>query len=198
VAVLSPHADPVSKVTILPAGHALGVTQMLPVDERHLYPESYLADSLAVRMGGRAAERLVLGEVSSGAANDLAGATQLAVRMVREFGMSPRLGPVGFSSDDPAYLGDTPISNRQYSEATQQVIDEEVQRLLKEAGLRATQLLSDHRAGLDRLVELLLEKETIDGEEVLAVAAGPASSPQDAPSLFHSAARPNPAQPPTG
>src|SRR5207244_12950026 len=106
--------------------------------------------------------------------------------------------PICFSSDDPAYLGDTLISNRQYSEATQQVIDEEVQRLLKEAGLRASQLLSDHRDALDRLVELLLEKETIDGEEVLAVAAGPASSPQDAPSLFHSAARPNPAQPPTG
>jgi cell division protease FtsH len=197
VAVLSPHADPVSKVTILPAGHALGVTQMLPVDERHLYPESYLADSLAVRMGGRAAERLVLGEVSSGAANDLAGATQLAVRMVREFGMSPRLGPVGFASDDPAYLGDTLISNRQYSEATQQLIDEEVQRLLKEAGARATQILTDHRDALDRLTDLLLEKETIDGDEVLAVAAGPASTPQDAPTLFHSAARPNPAQPPT-
>jgi cell division protease FtsH len=170
---------------------------MLPVDERHLYPESYLADSLAVRMGGRAAERLVLGEVSSGAANDLAGATQLAVRMVREFGMSPRLGPVGFASDDPAYLGDTLISSRQYSEATQQLIDEEVQRLLKEAGARATQLLSDHRDALDRLTDLLLEKETIDGDEVLAVAAGPAGAPQDAPTLFHSAARPNPAQPPT-
>ena len=111
--------------------------------------------------------------------------------------MSPRLGPVGFSSDDPAYLGDTLISNRQYSEATQQVIDEEVQRLLKEAGLRASQLLSDHRDALDRLVELLLEKETIDGDEVLAVAAGPANSPQDAATLSHSAARPNPAQPPT-
>src|SRR5213078_4938173 len=123
VAIYSEHADPVARVSILPAGQALGVTEQLPVDERHLYPESYLIDSLAVRMGGRAAERLVLGEVSSGAANDLAGATQLAVRMVREFGMSPRLGPVGFSSDDPAYLGDTLISNRQYSEATQQVID---------------------------------------------------------------------------
>jgi cell division protease FtsH len=198
VAVLSPHADPVSKVTILPAGHALGVTQMLPVDERHLYPESYLTDSLSVRMGGRAAERLILGEVSSGAANDLAGATQLAVRMVREYGMSPRLGPVGFSSDDPSYLGDQLISSRQYSEATQQLIDEEVQRLLKEAGARATQLLSDHRDALDRLIDLLLEKETIDGDEVLAVAAGPAGSqPQDVATLSHSASRPTPGQPPT-
>src|SRR5207237_5915578 len=81
VAALSPHADPVTKVTILPAGQALGVTEQLPVDERHLYPETYLKDSLAVRLGGRAAELIVLGEASSGAANDLAGATDLATRM---------------------------------------------------------------------------------------------------------------------
>ena len=175
VAALSANADPVSKVTILPAGQALGVTQQLPVDERHLYPEGYLADSLAIRMGGRAAEALVLGEVSTGASNDLAGATQLAMRMVREFGMSPRLGPVGFSSEDPAYLGDQPISSRQYSEATQRVIDEEVERLLKEAEVRATEVLRDHRRQLDELVALLLEKETVDGEEVLAIAANAVS-----------------------
>src|SRR5207244_8843382 len=87
--------------------------------------------------------------------------------------------PICFSSDDPAYLGDALISNRQYSEATQQLIDEEVQRLLKEAGMRASQILTDHRDGLDRLVELLLEKETIDGDEVLAVAAGLGDWPQD-------------------
>ena len=175
VAALSSNADPVSKVTILPAGHALGVTQQLPVDERHLYPEGYLTDSLAIRMGGRAAEALVLGEVSTGASNDLAGATQLAIRMVREFGMSDRLGPIGFSTDDPAYLGDQPISSRQYSEATQRVIDEEVERLLKEAEVRATEVLRDHRAQLDELVTLLLEKETVDGEEVLAIAASAVS-----------------------
>src|SRR5207237_3399159 len=88
VAALSEHADPVEKVTILPAGRALGVTEQLPVDERHLYPESYLLDSLAVSLGGQAAERLVLGEPSTGASNDLARATQLATRMVREFGRS--------------------------------------------------------------------------------------------------------------
>src|SRR5207244_12663792 len=99
----SGHADPVSKVTSLPAGQALGVTEQLPVDERHLYPQSYLRDSLAIRMGGRAAEQLVMGEVSTGASNDLAGATQLATRMIREFGMSPKLGPIGFASDSPAY-----------------------------------------------------------------------------------------------
>jgi cell division protease FtsH len=198
VAVLSEHADPVSKVTILPAGHALGVTQQLPVDERHLYAESYLSDSLAIRMGGRAAEQLVLGEVSTGAANDLAGATQLAIRMVREFGMSPRLGPVGFSSEDPAYLGDQPISNRQYAEATQRVIDEEVERLLKDANERATKLLTEHREALDRLTELLLQKETVSGEEVLAVAAGPAPAPPVDPAeatISHKASGIRPGEP---
>jgi cell division protease FtsH len=170
VAVLSEHADPVSKVTILPAGQALGVTQQLPVDERHLYPESYLLDSLAIRMGGRAAEQLVLGEGSTGASNDLAGATQLAIRMVSEFGMSPKLGPVGFSGDGPAYLGQQEIRSRQYAEATQRVIDEEVERLLKEANERASSLLSTHREALDRVVALLLERETIDGSEVIAAA----------------------------
>src|SRR5262249_33652441 len=101
VAALSPNADPVAKVTILPAGQALGVTEQLPEDERHLYPESYLKDSLAVRLGGRASELLVLGEASSGAASDLASATDLAVRMVRDYGMSKRLGPVGFASGMP-------------------------------------------------------------------------------------------------
>jgi cell division protease FtsH len=169
VAVLSEHADPVSKVTILPAGQALGVTQQLPVDERHLYPESYLLDSLASRLGGRAAEEIVFGEGSTGASNDLAGATQLAIRMVAEFGLSPKLGPVGFSSDGPAYLGQ-PEVRRQYSEATQRIIDEEAERLLKEANERATSLLSTHRDALDRIVALLLEKETIDGSDVVAAA----------------------------
>ena len=118
VAALSKHGDPVAKVTILPAGQALGVTEQLPVDERHLQSESYLKDSLAIRMGGRVAERIVLGEASTGASNDLAGATALATRMVREFGMSTTLGPVGFGSGNPMYLGGEEISNRPYAEAT--------------------------------------------------------------------------------
>ena len=104
VALLSDHADPVAKITILPAGRALGVTEQLPADERHLYSESYLLASLDVRLGGRASEILVLGEASTGASNDLAGATGLAINMVRDWGLSPRLGPVGFSSDGPGYL----------------------------------------------------------------------------------------------
>ncbi len=169
VAALSSHADPVAKVTILPSGQALGVTEQLPENERHLYPESYLKDSLAVRLGGRAAELLVLGEASTGASNDLAGATQLAVRMVREWGLSDRVGPVGYTSNGPGYLGDNGLTSRPYAETTQRAIDEEVATLLREAQERATSLLSAHRPELDRVVTLLLEKETIDGSELQAV-----------------------------
>jgi cell division protease FtsH len=169
VAALSSHADPVAKVTILPAGQALGVTEQLPENERHLYPESYLKDSLAVRLGGRAAELLVLGEASTGASNDLAGATQLAVRMIREWGLSDRVGPIGYTSDGPGYLGENGLTSRPYAETTQRAIDEEVARLLREAQERATSLLSSHRPELDRVVTLLLEKETIDGSELQAV-----------------------------
>jgi cell division protease FtsH len=169
VAALSPHSDPVAKVTILPAGQALGVTEQLPENERHLYPESYLRDSLAVRLGGRAAEVLVIGEASTGASNDLAGATQLAVRMVREWGLSDRVGPIGYSSDGPGYLGGPDLSGRPYAESTQRTIDEEVSRLLREAQERATALLTAHRPEMDKVVEALLEKETIDGSELLAL-----------------------------
>jgi cell division protease FtsH len=166
VAAISTHGDPVAKVTILPAGQALGVTEQLPIDERHLYTEGYLKDSLAIRMGGRTAEQLVFGQTSTGAANDLASATDLAMRMVREFGMSQTLGPVGFSSGSPLYLGGEEVRSRPYAEATQRVIDEEVARLLREAEGRATAMLGEHRDALERLTELLLERETVDGTDV--------------------------------
>jgi cell division protease FtsH len=169
VAVLSEHGDPVAKVTILPAGQALGVTEQLPIDERHLYSEGYLKDSLAIRMGGRAAEQIVFGQTSTGAANDLAGATDLATRMVREFGMSAVLGPVGFASGSPLYLGSEEVKSRPYAEATQRVIDEEVATLLREAEQRATVTLTNHRHALDRLTDLLLERETIDGAAVAKI-----------------------------
>jgi cell division protease FtsH len=169
VAVLSEHADPISKVTILPAGRALGVTEQLPVDERRLYGERYLTDLLAIRLGGRAAERLLVGEISTGASNDLAGATQIATRMVREFGMSPRLGPVGFADESPQYLGPNPLTSRQYAEDTQRVIDEEVERLLHEADERASRLLQSNRKSLEDVAAMLVERETIDGEDVVEV-----------------------------
>ena len=116
VAALSEHADPVAKVTILPRGAALGVTEQLPVSERHLYPQSYLTDSLSVRLGGRAAEILVLGEPSTGASNDLAGATDLATRMVREWGFSAEIGPIGYGPEGPSR--DNPFAGRPYAEET--------------------------------------------------------------------------------
>jgi cell division protease FtsH len=173
VAVFSEHADPVARVTILPAGQALGVTEQLPVDERHLYPESYLRASLAIRMGGRAAERLVLGEVSSGAANDLSTATQLATRMVREFGMSSRLGPVGLGGGGPMYLGQQEVRSRDYAEATQAMIDDEVSRLLREADEHAAKILEHHRDVLDKVIALLIQRETIDGGDVYELAGRP-------------------------
>jgi cell division protease FtsH len=145
------------------------VTEQLPVDERHLYSEGYLRDSLAIRLGGRAAELLVLGEGSTGAADDLAGATNLATKMVREFGLSPTLGPVGFASGSPMYLGGEQIRSRPYAEATQRVIDTEVASLLRQAEQRALDTLRDHRQALDRLAELLLERETIDGTDVYRI-----------------------------
>jgi cell division protease FtsH len=166
VAAISEHGDPVAKVTILPAGQALGVTEQLPIDERHLYTEGYLKDSLAIRMGGRVAEQLVFGQSSTGASNDLAGATDLAMRMVREFGMSQALGPVGFASGSPMFLGAEEVRSRPYAEATQRVIDQEVAKLLREAEDRANQMLIEHRDALDRLTELLLERETVDGTDV--------------------------------
>jgi len=171
VAALSPNADPVSKVTILPAGMALGATHQLPEVERHLYSEAYLTDLLAVRLGGRAAELVVFGHGSTGAANDLAEATQLAVRMVREFGLSPALGPVGYSDQGAQYLGG-PIQDglrRPFSEETQRVVDQEVSRLLREAEERAVAMLNDHRDQLDWLAARLIETETVDGSVVLEV-----------------------------
>jgi cell division protease FtsH len=167
VAVLSEHADPVAKVTILPRGAALGVTEQLPEFERHLYPESYLTDALAIRLGGRASEILILGEASTGASNDLADATSIATRMVREWGFSPEVGPIGYGPEGPSR--DNPFAGRPYAEETQRAIDQEVARLLREAETRATALLSEHRAMLDQVIELLLERETIDGADLAAL-----------------------------
>jgi cell division protease FtsH len=175
VAALSEHADPVAKVTILPAGQTLGVTEQLPLVERHMYGEDYLYDSLAVRLGGRAAELVVLGQGSTGAGNDLAGATDLATKMVREFGMSPVLGPVGYPEGGSVFLGGggPGMSSRPYAEATQAAIDGEVSKLLRQAEERAVNLLTTHRSELGSLVSLLLERETVDGSDVYRLAGLP-------------------------
>jgi cell division protease FtsH len=176
VAALSDHADPVAKVTILPAGQALGVTQQLPLFERHLYGEDYLTESLAVRLGGRAAELVELGQGSTGAANDLASATDLATKMVREFGLSPAVGPVGYPEGGSVFLGGgggSGFSSRPFAEATQATIDSEVARLLREAEEAAVSLIRAHRSELAELVALLLRKETIDAADVYRIAGRP-------------------------
>jgi cell division protease FtsH len=177
VAVFSEHADPVAKVTILPAGQALGVTQQLPLYERHLYGQDYLTESLAVRLGGRAAELVELGQGSTGAANDLASATDLATKMVREFGLSEKLGPVGYPEGGSVFLGDGAgsggFSSRPFAEATQANIDAEVARLLRDAEQTAVSLIRAHTHELDQIVALLLEKETVDGAEVYAIVGKP-------------------------
>ena len=174
VAVLS-HADPVEKVTILPAGPALGATHQIPLVERHLYPESFLLDSLAVRLGGRAAELVVLAEASSGAANDLASATDLATKMVRELGLSEAIGPVGYPSGGSAFLGEggPQLTSRPFAEQTQAVIDAEVAKMLRAAEDRAIDVLRQHRPELDALVAALLEHETLDGATVYRIVGVP-------------------------
>jgi cell division protease FtsH len=176
VAALSPHADPVSRVTVLGAGHALGLTELLPTDDRRLYGESYLADTLAVKLGGRAAERLVRGEASTGAADDLASATSLATQMVREFGLSEAIGPVSYA-DRPG--GHPALAPRGYSEQTQWLLDQEIAALLTTAETRARELLARHAEALNLLTSALLEQETITGDQVRALlhATSPAPLP---------------------
>jgi len=168
VAALSPHADPVSRVTVLGAGHALGLTELLPAEDRRLYGERYLADTLAVKLGGRAAERLIRGEASTGAADDLASATALATQMVREFGLSDTLGPVSYAGMPAQRYPGLPVS-RGYSELTQRLVDREVAALLTKAEARARDLLTRHIQALNQLTAVLLEQETITGDQVRAL-----------------------------
>src|SRR5579863_9644455 len=160
------HADPVHKVTILPTGLALGVTHQLPMEERHIHPRQYIEDALCVRMGGRCAELLVYGDLSTGAANDLVGNTELAIRMVREWGMSKEIGPMAWGSQGQVFLGEDLMHTRDYSEDTSKVIDEEVERILRSEEQRAMDVLSKHRGGLNAIARALLDNEIIDGAEV--------------------------------
>jgi cell division protease FtsH len=167
VAALSPHADPVSRVTVLGAGHALGLTELLPADDRRLYGESYLNDTLAVKLGGRAAERLIRGEASTGAADDLASATALASQMVRDYGLSEAVGPVSYG--DQASSPYPLLTQRGYSERTQWLVDREVAVLLARAESRARDLLTAHVDALNQLTAALLECETVSGDQVRAL-----------------------------
>ena len=166
LAYILPDADPVHKVTILPTGMALGVTQQLPIEERHTYWREYIEDSLCVMMGGRCAEELIFGTLSTGGSNDLQRATEMARKMVREFGMSERVGPMAWGSGGEVFLGDDLMHTRDYSDVTSRVIDEEVERILRDQESRALRLLREHQRGLAAIAQALIQRETIDGAEV--------------------------------
>jgi cell division protease FtsH len=184
VGALTPTSDPVSKVTILPSGQALGRTEQLPIEERRLLTQQEMEDRLAVMMGGRVAELEVTEQASSGAANDLAQATRLAGRMVAEFGLSSELGPVGYAGADQDGYTPPALRQRPFAEETQYAIDQEVARVLRQAEATARKLVSDHREVLDRLVDRLLEDETVDGDvvyDLLGVAPPDLSPEKQAP-----------------
>ena len=168
VAAVLPNADPIHKVTIVPRGQAMGVTQQLPEREKYIYPKEYMLDRLAVMMGGRAAEEVVAGTATSGAADDLKQATGLARRMVLEWGMSQSLGQMAMGDGrENVFLGYEIAQRREYSEETAREVDEEIKKILKESYDHAVDILQKHRDGLDRVAKDLLEKEEITGKEVL-------------------------------
>ena len=167
VARLIPGTDPVHKVTIIPRGMALGVTQQLPVDDRHTFSKDYILKRLAIMFGGRVAEELVLGHTTTGAGDDLEKATDLARRMVCEWGMSERLGPMTFGKkEDQVFLGRDIAQTKDYSEKTAIEIDTEVRGIIKDAFERAKNLLQTHIEVLHKMAEVLLEKEALDGDEI--------------------------------
>ena len=178
IATLFPHADPVHKVTILPTGQALGVTMQLP-EERHAYSQEYIEDRLAVLFGGRMAEETVFGVTSTGAANDLVQGTELARKMVSEWGMSDRVGPMAWGSHAQVFLGEDLVSGRDYSDETARVIDEEVERILRTQQDRARRALVEHRPALDRIAAALLEHETVTGSHIGALVAEPTPDGSD-------------------
>src|SRR5207247_7373609 len=171
--VLLPHADPIHKVTIIPRGMALGLTQQLPADEKHNYSRDYLNDQIAILLGGRIAEQITMDSLTTGAGNDLERATELARRMVCEWGMSDALGPLTFGKkEEQIFLGREIAQHQDYSEATAVLIDQEVKRLCLDAYDRAKQVVEKNRDALVRVAEALLEYEVLDGEEVAALVKG--------------------------
>jgi cell division protease FtsH len=170
VAHLIPDTDPIHKVTIIPRGRALGLTQQLPIDERHTYPKDYLMATLAVLLGGRAAEELMFNQYTTGAGNDLDRATELARKMVCNWGMSEEIGPLTFGKrDEHVFLGREISQAKDFSEETARTIDAAIKNLVLGAYERAKNLLTANRAELQTLAQALLEKETLDGQEIAAL-----------------------------
>lgn len=180
VAKLIPGTDPIHKVTIIPRGRTLGVTQQLPVDEKYNYPKEYLLNEIAVLMGGRVAEELVLGQITTGAGNDIERATELARKMVCEWGMSEKLGPLTFGKrEEMIFLGKEIAQHQDYSEQTAVEIDQEIRRIVTESYLKAKSLITNHLNTLHNLASALLEREVLDGheiEEIVSRSVSPAAA----------------------
>ena len=171
--VLLPHADPIHKVTIIPRGMALGLTQSLPTEEKHNYSREYLMDQIALLLGGRIAEELTTGEMTTGAGNDLERVTDMAHRMVCEWGMSEALGPLTFGKkEEQIFLGREIAQHADYSEDTALKIDAEVKRIVTENYERATHLLRSHKAELLAIADGLLAREVLDADQVQRLAKG--------------------------
>ena len=182
LAVLLPYADPIHKVTIIPRGMALGVTQQLPLDDRHNYSRDYLLDQVAILMGGRIAEEITSGQVTTGAGNDLDRATELARRMVCEWGMSDVMGPLTFGKkEEQIFLGREIAQHQDYSEETAIRIDQEVRRIVTDNYERSKVLLLQHKEALVKMADVLLQREVLDGDQVKRLAQGlPVEAPPTA------------------
>ena len=167
VARLLPGSDPIHKVTIIPRGMALGLTQQLPVDEKHTYPKQYLLNNIVILLGGRSAEELILNEFTTGSGNDIERATNLARKMVCEWGMSEEMGPLSYGKkEEQIFLGRDIGVHKDYSEETAQRIDKEITRLVSESYEKAKKLLSDHIDILNKIASELLEKEVLNTAEL--------------------------------
>jgi len=168
-----PHADPIHKVTIIPRGMALGLTMQLPIDEKHNYSREYLEDQIAILLGGRIAEELTIGSITTGAGNDLERATDLARRMVCEWGMSGQMGPLTFGKkEEQIFLGREIAQHQDYSEDTALRIDQEVKRFVTDNYNRAQTILSEHKQHLLDMADALLARETLDADQVRRLSAG--------------------------
>ena len=170
VAKMIPGTDPIHKVTIIPRGRALGITQQLPIDEKHTYPKDYLLNNIAVMMGGRAAEELVMMRQTTGAGNDIERSTEIARKMVCEWGMSEKLGPLSFGKkEEEIFLGREFARHRDYSEDTARLIDDEVRMIVTRCYEKAKEIIQTNMATLHKLATTLLEKEVLDGNQIDAI-----------------------------
>ena len=168
-----PGSDPVHKVTIIPRGYALGLTQYLPLDEKHTWPREYILGSICIMMGGRVAEELVLHHMTTGAGNDIERATEMARKMVCEWGMSEKMGPLTFGKkEEMIFLGKEIATHKDYSEETAREIDSEVKAIVMECYNKAKRILSERIDILHKLATALLEKEVLDGEEIDKIIRG--------------------------